>query len=197
MQARLFAGVTDVKPENLNQELTAQGLREFKSISKFGAEITYPVARFLDVGMNYTKRYMSRDEIDSDPSTDYQALLDQDTISLVARVPVLKTGIVRLDAVAGIGGSNTTLTLKSASQDGELLRREGGDWLATLYSNYGASIAIGYKNFFLVVEGGVESNKVDSFKRKGTINENIHTIDLSGSYVTVGLLFDGISAHKK
>lgn len=197
VQGRVFAGVTSVDPSNMNQELRAQNLQEFKSISKFGAEITFPVASYLNVGIGYAKRYMSKDETDSSPSTDYQALINQDAVLLLARVPFIKTDIFRADVFAGVGGSNTTLTIKTASQDGELTKREGNDWFASLYASYGASVAVGYKNVYFIVEGGFESNKVDSFKRNGTINGNIQTVDLSGPYVMVGLMFDGIPAHSR
>lgn len=196
-QARVFAGVTGVDPVNLNQELAAQGLQEFSAVSKLGVEITYPLARYLDVGINYTKRYLAKDEADSNPATPYQALINQDSVMLVARVPFLKTDVVRLDVFGGVGGSNTTLSLKTATQDGELTRRESNDWFASPYAAYGASVAVGYKKFYFVLEGGMELNKVDSFKRTGTVNDNIQTIDLSGSYVSVGLLINGISATAK
>ena len=54
----------------------------------------------------------------------------------------------------------------------------------------GTSAAVGYKNFYLVVEGGQESNNVDPFKYSGNINSNIQSVDLSGAYVTVALMFD-------
>lgn len=196
-QARLFVGVTSADPTNLNQELQAQGLKDFKTIPKAGVEITYPVFSFLEVGLNYTKRNLSRDESDTNYTTEYQATLNQDAVQLIARVPVIKTSFFRVDAFGGIGGSNTTMSIKSASQDGELAKKAAEGWFSTPISSYGVSAAVGYKNFFLVLEGGFESNKVDSFASTGNLNGNIQTIDLSGSYATIGLLFDGITARTK
>jgi hypothetical protein len=196
-QARLFMTETKANPQSLNQEMTAQGLKEFGSVSKFGVEITYPLAKYLEVGINYSKRSIEKDETISDPNTEYHANLTQDVALLVARVPFFKTEIVRLDVFAGIGGSNTGLTVKTATQDGELSRKESNDWFASVTSSYGASVAVGYKKFFFYIEGGFESNKVDSFKRDGNINSNIQSMDLSGGYATVGILFDGITATSR
>lgn len=196
-QARLFIGSTSADPDNLNQEMTAQGLRKFSSIGKYGVEITYPVMKSLNVGINYSRRYLSQDETDSNTTTNYEGVINQDAVLLLARAQLYKTSFMLADVFAGVGGTNTTFSMRSASQDGELTRRESGDWFASPVTAFGASVAFGFNNVYFFVEGGVESNKVDSFKRSGTINNNIQTINLSGNYVTVGILFDGIKATSK
>lgn len=35
-------------------------------------------------------------------------------------------------------------------------------------------------------------NKIEKLEKSGTINDNVKTIDLTGSYLTIGLMFDGI-----
>lgn len=196
-QARLFAGATTADPTNVNQEMDAQGLKEFKSIAKYGLEITYPALSLLEVGLRYTKRYIKNGEVNPTPNADYRALLDQDSVSLIARVPFIKTQVVRVDVFGGVGGSNTSLKIKTATQDGELSRRASNDWYATLQSSLGGTVAVGFKNFYVFLEGGFESNKVGSLQRSGTINGNIQTIDLSGGYASIGLMFDGITATSK
>lgn len=197
VQARLFAGSTSVDPQNLNSELTAQGLKKMNSITQFGVEVSYPALKFFDVGIRYNKRIALQDELVAASSTEYKAEINQDSALLIGRVPFFKSTFVRMDGFAGIGGSNTTLKMKTASQDGELSRKDSSGWFASPYASYGGSVAIGYKQFYLVIEGGVETNKVTNLKRTGTMNGNINTIDFSGSFFTVGLLFDGISATKK
>lgn len=195
-QARLFLGSTAAKPDNLNQEMTAQGLKTFDSIGKYGVEITYPVIKWLNVGMSYSKRYLAQYEI-NDAATDYEGVINQDSVLLLARASLYKVSYFLVDAFAGVGGSNTTFNIRSATQNGELTRREGKDWLATPIMAAGVSAGVGYKSFYFYVEAGMETNKVDGFQRTGTINNNIQTIDLSGSYFSVGILFDGIKAHTK
>lgn len=196
-QGRLFVGSTSADPSNLNDEMNTLGLKEFKSITQYGAEITYPVLSILDVGMRYHKIYTINKEVTETVGADYRAILDQDAVMFVARVPFLKTQLIHMDVFGAVGGTNTTLNLKTSSQTGEITRREANDWFASVVSSFGGSIAIGYKSVFLVIEGGVETNKVDSLKRADTLNANIQNINLSGSYVTVGLMFDGINAYSK
>ena len=197
IQARLFAGMTGVSPGNANDGLEALGLKKMENVSKLGLEITYPLLSYLDVGARYTKILGDTEENPANPSTDYSSKLDQDSVMLIARVPFMKSEIFRLDAFAGIGGTNTSFKITSASQNGELTSRGPDGWFGSPYAAAGVSAAIGYKQFYLVFEGGYESNKVSSFKRSGSVSNSIDTLDLSGSYFTVGLMFDGIPGSVK
>jgi hypothetical protein len=142
--------------------------------------------------MRYTKRQGYSDEQPANSNTDYSANLDQSSMLLLARVPVIKAGSLRVDVFAGFGGSNTILTVKSATQDGELSRKSSAGWFASPYTAYGASVAVGYKQVYLFIEGGLETNKVDGFKRTGTVSSSLDNITLSGSYFAIGLMFDGV-----
>lgn len=82
-QARLFFGSTQVKPNNLNTELTAQGIKNVDLNNHAGLEITFPVVERLNVGLRYTKRLISQD--DELPATDFLAEVTQDVAALVAR----------------------------------------------------------------------------------------------------------------
>ncbi len=197
VQARLFAGATAIKPEALNTEMTAQGLKNMETLTQVGVEITYPALPYVNLGFRYSRRLATQDETNSDAATEYLASLNQDSLLALVRLTVLKSDFFRLDAFAGAGGSNTSYKIKTASQDGELTRREGNDWFATPYFSYGGSVAVGYKWVFLALEAGFESNKVDGFKRVGTVNDNVQAIDLSGSYVLLALVFDGIPGKFK
>lgn len=197
VQARFFAGSKSVDPQNANTTIQGQGLQTINSVTQLGFEATYPLLKYLNVGMRYTKIIASKDEQPSDPSTDFYSQIDQDAVLLLARVPFFKSEFVWMDAFAGVGGSNTTFKLKSATQDGELTRRASGDWFASPVTAAGLAIGIGYKQFAFVIEGGIETNKVDGFTRSGSISSSLDTLDLSGSYVSVGLSFDGLSASTK
>lgn len=196
IQLRLFGGAVNTTLTDLNTELRSQGLAEFGTTPKIGLEATYKVAKFFDFGINYSKRAHFKEEATPDPATEYAAYLDQDVILVVGRVPFIKTDLLTADIFAGVGGSNTSLKLKSASQDGELSKKEGGDWVASLATAAGLSIGVGYKWIYLFAEGGYESNKVDGFKRTGNISPNITSLDFTGPYVAIGLIIDGIPAHK-
>lgn len=197
VQARLFAGSVDVKPTDLNTELAAQNLKQVDRVFRLGVEMTYPILKFFDGGLRYTRHFAQNMEAPDDPTTEYQAELKQDSVMLIGRLPILRSNILRLDAFGGIGGSNTTLTLKSASQDGELHKKESGDWFASPITAFGGSLAIGYKMFYFVFEGGVETNKISGLKRTGTINDNVEKLDLSGPYFSVGIMLNGVKATSK
>lgn len=197
VQARLFAGMTTIKPNDVNDELEILGIEKIDGITNYGVEMTYPILPFLDAGLRYTRRYVKNEEVTPTVGMDYYAKIEQDGIAGILRIPFLKTKILRLDAFGAAGGSNTTMTIKTAAQDGELSRKASGDWFSTPYFAAGGSLALGYKMFYIAFEGGVETNKIDSLKRKGTVSTNIETIDLSGSYFAIALVFDGVKASSK
>lgn len=197
IQGRVFAGVGSADPKNLNTELEAQGLKTISSVYQLGGEATYSVLPVLELGIRYTKRYIERDEDPGSLFTDYSAELSQESVALVGRIPVLKTKVLRLDGFAGVGGTNTTLKIKTATQEGELSKKDNQNWFAGYYTTVGGSVAIGYKYLFLIVEGGMETNKVSNLTRTGTVNANVSEIDLSGSFFTLGLLFNGVELTKK
>ena len=83
-----------------------------------------------------------------------------------------------------------TFTDQTATQNGWLTRRTGSDFFNKAVSSYGASVGVGFKGYFLTVEGGYTNNKMDNFKSTGNMNSNISVIDLSGPYFTIGLTVD-------
>jgi hypothetical protein len=195
--ARAFGGGTEADLDILNQEMTAQNLKEIDTVAHLGFEATHAAFKFFEYGFRYTKRYAKQEELVANSATDYYGELNQESVMLVARVPVIKTNIIRFDLFGGVGGTNTTFKLKSATVDGEISKKEAGDWFAAPITSFGGSFGVGYKKFYLVVEGGIEANKIDKLKRTGNISTNINEIDLSGAYFTVGLLFDGLSGSRK
>ncbi len=189
-QARLFLGSTLIQPTELNTELTAQGLKKADLNNKFGIEITFPLSNRFSGGLRYSKHLISQDEINSNSSTDYKVGIDQDIAALVGRFAFYKTEFLHLDAVVGVGGSNTTYEIKTATQNGSLTKKATP--FATIYSTGGLSLAVGKGKYYFVIEAGYDSQKIDGFDRAGTINTNVKNIDLSGPYLTIGLMFNGI-----
>ena len=195
-QARLFAGLGQVKPTQFNDEMRAQGLKELTQAPKFGVEITFPVLKVFEFGLNYTRRPLFLDEKDSVTTTDFEANLSQDSVMGVARFAFLKTSWLRADVFGALGGANTSIKIKTATQDGEYSKKESNDWFASLVTRAGASVGVGYNKVFFFIEGGFENNKVDGLKRSGNLNGNIQGLDLTGSYVSIGLMFDGVTATR-
>lgn len=197
VEARLFAGATLIEPTALNTEMTAQNLKTFETLNQYGVEMTYAALKYFNFGLRYSRRMVEQDERVTDVATEYFGRLNQDAVLALARISFLKTTFLRLDVFGGAGGSNTTFKIKTATQDGELKRRNDSDWFATPVYAYGASIGVGYKQVFLAVEAGVETNKVDNFKREGTVSTNVQPMDLGGNYVLLALIIDGIPGKFK
>ena len=194
-QARLFLGSTQVSPSQLNTELAAQGLKKVDLNNQLGMEVTFPLNDTISYGLRYNRRLISQDELNSDPTTDYKVQVDQDVMAGVLRINALKHDFVRLDAVLGIGGSNTEYKIKTATQDGSLTKK--GTPAAALYTTAGVSLSLGAGKYFFVVEGGYEQNKVDGFDKSGTMNSNVDTLDFTGGYFSLGFMFDGIPIFTK
>ena len=194
-QARLFLGSTSVEPKQLNTELTAQSLKNVDLNNQAGVEITFPVASALNVGLRYSKRLISQDEKPANSNTDYKIEMSQDIAAFVARVTLFKSEFIIVDGMIGVGGSNSLYKIKTASQDGEL-KKEGSPF-ASAYSTAGISLGLGKDKYFFTLEAGIDSNKVEKFKRSGTMNTNVQNIDLSGGYFVIGFMFDGIPIFTK
>lgn len=195
-QGRIYIGMTQTEPKELNTELTAMSLDKVDGVTFYGAEILFPVMKIFDVGLRYTKHLQRNEEEPNNAATEYYSEIDQDAVAAVLRIAVIRTSILRVEAFAGYGGSNTTVTLKNASQDGSLEKKDSGSWLAEPYSVFGAAVGLGYKQVYFVMEAGYESNKVEGFKKTGSVTANVPKLDMSGTYFSVGVLFDGIKATK-
>ncbi len=196
LQGRLFIANTKAnKLDNLNTALANEGLKKIDKTTNFGVEITFPTFRFLEPGMRYTRRTFTADPVNS--LTKYDANGTQDSILFLARIPFIRSSFFRFDIFGGVGGNNTTLKIKSATSDGELSKTAAKDWFATPYYAAGSSVGFGFKHILLYAEGGYEMNKVNNLYKSGTLASNISSLNLSGSYFMIGIMFDGIKGFQK
>lgn len=193
-QGRLFLGSSNPQISQLNASLQADGMSKFQSVGRYGLEITYPAKSFLYLGMRYHRTDQMAYENPESSITDYEARLTQDEILLLARVPLYKQGFLLVDIFVGVGGTNTSYKVRTATQNGELTKTAPSDWLASPAAAAGVSVGMGYNNIYGFIEAGYEYNKVSSLKRTGTVDNNVQEIDLSAAYITLGILFDGIKA---
>lgn len=196
-QGRLFLGSSSAQPAQINSSLTGDGMSSFNSVGRYGVEITYPLKSFLNVGMRYHKTNQAVYENPETDVTNYEAVLVQDEILLLARVPIYKQGALFSDIFVGVGGTNTNYRVRTATQSGELSKSAPKDWLASPAAAFGVSVGLGLNNIYGFIEAGYEYNKVANFDRTGTVSNTIQEVDLSSSYITFGILFDGIKASSK
>jgi len=193
---RLIGGFNSIDPKDVNEEMELQGLKKFDSLLQYGLEAAFPMGPF-SAGLRYIKRTGAQDENPAVLDTAYRAQIDQDSAQLVGRFAYIRTKLLRADVFGGFGGTNTNMKIRSATQDGQLSKKDNNAWFAGSMSSFGTSVGIGWEKFYFVIEAGVETNKVKDLKRSGTVNTNIEEIDLSGSFVTIGIFFDGMALKKK
>ncbi len=198
VQGRVFGGTVSVKPTELNTLLTSENLKNVDSLLKVGAEITFPLlGDRLNVGLRYQRQGADIGQVGTGLAAQYPATLVQDVAMGVVRVPLLKSGFFMIDVFAGLGGSNTTFKIESGTQNGELSRKVTGDWFASPFYAYGASVAVGYNNIYLALEAGLDNNEIKDFDRSGTVSNNLQSMNLGGSYAVVSLVFDGTPVFSK
>ncbi len=195
-QGRLFIGSINSDLSQLNANLKNDGMGTFVSTGQYGLEITYPW-KSLNIGMRYHKTNQVVYENPENTATNYRAELLQDEIMLLARAPLYKNGSFLVDIFAGVGGTNTTYRVNSATQNGELTKTAPNDWFASPMGAAGVSVGIGYNRVYGFIEAGYEYNKVSSFERSGSVSNSIQELNLSGHYIILGVMFDGIMASSK
>jgi hypothetical protein len=192
-KGRIFAGANSADPAELNTEMSKQNIKDFKTLTKYGVDITYALSGVLDVGFRYERISQKNLEVTATAGQDFSANLTQDAVLGVARTTYLKSDILRGDVFVGAGAASTKFAIKNATQDGQL---ESSGY-NSLVAEAGTSVGVGYKKVFVFLEGGYIYNKVSSgLGRTGNINGNVGTLDLSGGYLVLGLLFDDIMARK-
>lgn len=190
-RARIYGGTLSSSLQDVNTELKAQNLSQFDGVLRVGFEAAIPFWRIFSAGMGYVERYTSVGDLNSQTTPTNFAELRQRSVLFIARLPIINSKNIIVEAFSGVGLANTTLRMKTATVDGEFTRIRPEGQFATSYSTYGAAIALGARGFYVVFEAGNEKNKLDRLQRSGTVNGNIDEIDLSGNYYSIGLLFDG------
>ncbi|WP_409479855.1 hypothetical protein [Pseudobdellovibrio sp. HCB154] len=191
-QGRLFLGSTQIDPKDVNDGLEAQSMKKLDMINQYGVEITLPAFKVIQAGFRYTQRMVTEEEVTPNAATEYKTDVTQQVFAGVVRAPIVNRDYFKFDVVAGAGATSTELKLKTGTVDGSLDKKGFSSPMAFA----GASVAVGYKSFFFTIEAGYEHNKVSSLKATN-INNAAEDMDLSGSYLTVGLLFDNVPVFTK
>lgn len=188
----IFGQHNSIEPETANTYLEGQGVDKFTGILSYGAEVDYPIASKLDLGFRVRIAYQRENQTETPAITTEpdKASLRQNVGYLVTRINAIESKAVRLDAVAGVGWALTQLKTKISGVDGSYERGWGGTD-GSLVTFYGASIGFGWGGIYLVGEAGLENNKPGNLKRTGNASTTIESLDLSGAYINVGLLFNG------
>lgn len=183
---RLLGGASAIKPKDVNESFEAQHLQKVSASLLLGGELGYTLGGF-GAGIRYINNQVSRTEEPAIPYTTYSGAISQDLFLAMVHIPIVRKEYFHLGLAGGYGGASTRLKVKSSTQRGEI----NSKLFDSGVSMGGAVIAVGYKFFFVEIEGGFMGNKATRFTKSGTISSEIETVDMSGTYATLNLVFYG------
>ncbi len=186
-QIKISYGQRSLNPKDANALVEADGIESFKKINYLGLEASRDLGSFVNLGLRMNLGMMRAKPTDSTVSGTYYASLSQVDFLIMLNFPFVKSEKFKAEIVSGIGASSSSLTIKTASQDGGFSATQS---LPTAV--IGAAMAVGHKYVFLRIEGGYEYSKPSSFVKTGTPTGTLETLDLSGPYIIVGILIDGL-----
>jgi hypothetical protein len=189
-QLRFFIGNQSTSPSQVNDVIVPAGLTKFSSIATYGIEATYAVIPRINLGVRGEGKWQKVKETASpsaNPLNPYYASIQQSAALAILRIDLVNTPIVKVDVFGAAGTAATNMDIRTAAGDGNYSRG-----MSSIISNAGASLGIGWSNIYFLIEGGNEWNKVGNLTKTGATSAAIDTIDLSGGFVTVGLIFNGL-----
>lgn len=196
VQGRLFIGADFIKPTNVNTQLSDNGFQTLKNVVQYGAEVTFAVTPWLDFGGRYVRHGVDLSGTSSTTNATYTTSIRQDSVIFLARLPIVRTSVFKFDLFGGGGAGNTNFTVQtSGASTGSY--SSSATWQKNPLLAGGASIGIGYKKVYFYIEGGYEQNKTTGMTQSGSLSMDVSSLDLSGPYVMIGLLFDGAKGSKK
>jgi len=187
-QLRFFYGQNQINPSEVNDLADTASLKQFKKVNHFGVEAMRVLIPQLNLGFRLGLKNYTSNPTDESSTNNYYATLNQINYTAVLASPLVKTDRFQMEVVAGFGTSDSSLKIKSATEDGTYTSSKS---IPTLFG--GLSFAYGYKYVFLKIEGGYEYNKADNLSKSGTLTTSIKKLDFSGTYFNVGLLIDGLA----
>ena len=187
VRANIFYGLMSINPEAVNKEIDSLGFEKFKFANYLGLELSSKFAKYFQPALRYSLKMKTIDD-----GSDF-AEIYQYTISLLFRIPLEDTDLLKYDFFAGIGTQGTVFELKSDTVTGELRNKTDRTDFNYLL---GASASYGYKKVFLNLEVGYEKSHAKRLDRIGNISEDIYEVDLSGPYIFFGVMLDKIFTGK-
>lgn len=191
-QIYLFVQSSSIAPTEVNDYLSTNGIEKFTNLYGVGMEVSQPIFPRFNLGARVSMHYQSQNEKakpSANPTNPYYGTLQQVRGAGVARLGLVQSNLMRVDAVGGAGMTNGRLTTHLSGGDATIDDGYNNNKMSNFYSFYGASVAVGWKQFYFVTEAGYEMNKVGKLKCSTNATHSISTLDLSGGYVTIGLMW--------
>lgn len=177
--------------ENLNSLLQADQIEKLNKVTGFGLEVDAEVTPWFKAGTKIKGIFAGSNKKEAAfPATEYLSI-QQYSAGLTGRLVVVNKENFFFDVFGELGLSNNTIELKSSFGTAKW------DKNAHFYQRAGGSLGFGSSAVKMYVEGGYENFKLEKLNYEGTIGQNADSIDLSGSYVAVGLIVSGIPSWIK
>lgn len=192
-ELRVFASETQFanQSEELNTLLAADGIEKLDKVVGFGLEANADVTSWFKAGTKFKGIFAGSNKNEAQlPATEY-IQIQQYSAGLIGRIGLINKQNFLLDVFAEAGLSNNTIEIKSS------LGTAKWDKKSHFYQRAGASLAAGGSGFKFYVEGGYENFKLDNLEHTGSFGQSTSSIDLSGPFVGVGLIFSGIPSWIK
>jgi hypothetical protein len=192
-ELRVFATETTFanQSEELNTLLEMDGIEKLDKVVGFGLEADAEVTKWFKVGTKFRGIFTGSNKKEAKlPATEYLSI-QQYSAGLVGRISLINKQNLLLDIFAEAGLSNNTIEIKSTLGSAKWEKN------SHFYQRAGASLAAGGPAIKFYIEGGYEMFKLDNLKHEGQFGQNTSEIDLSGSFVGIGLVFSGIPSWIK
>ncbi|WP_409478686.1 hypothetical protein [Pseudobdellovibrio sp. HCB154] len=179
------------KDENLGALMQAEQIEELKKVTGFGLEVDAELSSWFKAGTKIKGVFNGSNKKEAPfPATEYLSV-QQYSAGLTGRVMLVNKENFFFDVFGELGLSNNTVELRTTMGNAKW------DKNSHFYQRAGASTGFGGSSFKMFVEGGYENFKLDNLKHEGAIGQNINEIDLSGPYVSVGLIISGLPSWIK
>lgn len=192
-ELRIFADQTNFSqfPSDLNDLAKMNGIDELHSVVGFGLEANAELKEWFKLGTKFKGVFAGSNKKEaSASSTDYLSV-QQYSAGLTGRVNLLKSDSFLIDSFVELGLSNNTIEIHTAAGQGKWEEN------SHFYQRAGLTAAFGGPSFKFFAEGGYEVFKLDHLDYQGTVGSQIQTIDLSGTFVGVGMIISGIPSWIK
>lgn len=193
VRARLFVGNYNFGLDEINSYTQPKGINPLNNIFAGGVEAAAPLFLNISAGIRATWKWNLAEEVNKTPGAInpyYTSIRSQETIGVV-RMALAETAVLKADVFGGIGVAENTLDIHAATGS--------GTWEGTsMMSMAGVSAAIGYGGLFIFTEAGQEWHKAKDLKPSpNSLTTGLKTLEMSGVFFNVGLMFQGIPSFMK
>lgn len=190
VQGRAFYSQMSPDPVAMKSEMQAKGVSDFGIYQRLGADFTYPVSEYIDLGARIENITSTGTQYSHTQRT-YGSKLEMNTLQALLRVPVLKTSFFRFDVFGTYGIAAAEVELATATSASSVSGRSYTTGAESRTTTYGASVGVGYNGWYLYAEAGRSVNLLGSLEHTGSLSTSFRELDLSADYIAVGFIHDG------